>query len=62
VVTGERGLSPTDDELLAFARSLLGDLGEDFRGEGPLRETLTTHRELWVMLYRVSSSGETPPV
>ena len=50
---------PSDEELIAFADSLLGDLGERFLDVDLLRETITEQRDLWLTLFRISR-GEDP--
>lgn len=47
-------LSPTDDELLAFAQTLLHDLGGGLTAPDVLRESVDQARELWLLLYRVN--------
>jgi hypothetical protein len=51
---------PTDEDLIAFADAVLGDLGDSFRDDDLLRETITHHRELWQNLYRISRATDTP--
>lgn len=53
-------VGPTDDELFEFARSTLQSLGDEFRSDEALHETLTFHRELWLTLYRASSNADVP--
>jgi hypothetical protein len=45
---------PTDDELIAFAESLLSELGDQLREPAVLAESVREHREVWVMLFRVA--------
>lgn len=51
---------PSDDELRAFAASLLGELAEPLREPEVLDETVRERRELWLMLYRVSQGFDLP--
>ena len=59
---------PTDEELVAFAAEMLGDLGASFRDAGVLQETISENRLLWQTLYVISErqspalppSGEAP--
>ena len=48
---------PSDDELIAFARQLLGDLGGDLTDTDLLRDTVTDARDLWVLLDRANQDG-----
>jgi hypothetical protein len=48
------GADPTDDELLAFANTLLGDLPERLRDLATLREAIEQNRNHWVLLYHVN--------
>lgn len=50
---------PTDDELIAFADSVLRGVGDAFLDSDLLRETVAEHRDLWCDLYRISR-GEPP--
>jgi hypothetical protein len=49
---------PTDDDLIAFADSVLRDLGDSFLDDDLLQETITHHRDLWRTLYRISRGDE----
>ena len=44
-------LEPSDDELVAFAESLLRNLGPSIRERHVLLETIEKHRETWAALY-----------
>jgi hypothetical protein len=46
--------APTDGELIAFARLLIGDT-KPFLDPKGLEEAIGRHRELWKKLYRVNS-------
>jgi hypothetical protein len=48
---------PTDDELIGFARLLIGDAKPFLDPEG-LAEAIGRHRDLWTKLYRVNSGLE----
>lgn len=48
---------PTDEELVAFADSLLADLGAQLREPVVVLESVREHRELWVMLYEVTRNA-----
>ena len=45
---------PTDEELLAFADSLLVNLGEQLRAPSVLAEAVRVNRDLWLLLYHTS--------
>jgi len=45
---------PTDDELIAFADSVMGDLGDSYLDADLLSETITEQRDVWRNLYRIS--------
>jgi hypothetical protein len=49
---------PTDDQLIAFADSVLGDLGDPFLDDDLLQETITRHRDLWQTLFRISRGDD----
>jgi hypothetical protein len=49
---------PTDDELIAFAESILGKLGDSLRESAMLRETIIENRLLWRTLYTISGEME----
>lgn len=51
---------PSADELVAFAESLLVDLGPHLRERAVLEETIEQHRDLWLVLYRVSAQVGEP--
>lgn len=48
---------PTDGDLLAFARLLIGDTRPYLDSEG-LERAIRQHRDLWVKLYRVDAGLE----
>ena len=48
---------PSDDELIAFARLLIGDAKPFLDPEG-LESAIARHRDLWVKLYRVDAGLE----
>ena len=50
--------APTDDELLAFADSLLADLGDQLREPAVLAESIRDHRAFWATLFEVSRRVE----
>jgi hypothetical protein len=45
---------PTEEELIAFADSILSNLGDSLRDADLLHETVRENRELWLMLYQLS--------
>lgn len=45
---------PTDDELIRFAESLLGDLGAHLREPSVLADSVRDHRHLWVTLFQLT--------
>lgn len=49
---------PTDEDLRAFARSLIEDTGDPVHELGGLELAIREHRGLWVKLYRVSAALE----
>ena len=49
--------APTDDDLIAFARLLIGDTQPYLDSEG-LEKAIRRHRDLWVKLYRVDAGLE----
>ena len=57
----ERRSEPSDDELIAFARKLLGDLGPELTDADLLRDTVGDARRLWVLLYQAHHGVETQP-
>ena len=48
---------PSDDELIAFARLLIGD-AKPFLDPQGLEDAIGRHRDLWVKLYRVDAGLE----
>ena len=48
--------APTDEELRAFVDSMLSNLDGRLREPEVIDEAIGSHREMWVMLYRASSS------
>jgi hypothetical protein len=52
------GSEPSDDELIAFAATLLGGRNERLADPELLRETVTEARELWVTLYQAHRREE----
>lgn len=48
---------PTDAELIAFARLLIGD-AKPFLDTVGLEAAIARHRELWVKMYRVDTGLE----
>jgi hypothetical protein len=56
--------SPTDSDLIDFARLLIGDTTPFLDPEG-LEHAIGEHRELWTKLYRVNAGLEeleAPPI
>ena len=49
---------PSNEQLLAFADSLLQNLGPHLRERAVLEEAVGHHRDLWLMLYQASSDFE----
>ena len=49
---------PTDEELIAFAESVLADLGDSLGGSEVLREAVAERRDLWRTLYAISRDME----
>ena len=49
---------PSDDELIAFAATLLGGRNKTLTDPEVLRETIHGARELWVLLYRASGPAD----
>jgi hypothetical protein len=49
---------PTDDDLRAFVASMLSNLDRRIREPDVIDETVAEHRELWMMLYRMSLGFE----
>jgi hypothetical protein len=47
---------PSDAELLAFAESLLKNVGEGLRERRVLEEAIQLHRATWLTLYAAGSS------
>lgn len=45
---------PSDEELRVFVDSMLSNLDRSFREPDVIDEAIREHREMWVMLYRVS--------
>jgi hypothetical protein len=45
---------PTDDELVAFAESMLQNLGPSIRERPVIEETIQLHRETWAALYEAA--------
>jgi truncated hemoglobin YjbI len=58
---------PSDDELLAFAESLLQNMGPHLRERHVLEGAIQQHRPTWVKLYEAAralkgiSAPATPP-
>lgn len=48
------GDAPNEDELLAFVDLMLSNLDRQLREPDVLAQTISDHREMWVMLYRAS--------
>ena len=46
---------PSDEELLAFAESLLHKVGERLRERHVLEEAIHLHRATWLTLYEAAS-------
>jgi hypothetical protein len=46
---------PSDEELLAFAESLLQNVGERLRDRAVLTEAIQLHRATWLTLYEAAS-------
>lgn len=46
---------PTEDELVAFAASLLSGFARTLEDRELLRETVREARELWIQLYQVAA-------
>jgi len=46
---------PSDEELLAFAESLLQNVGERLRDRAVLEEAIQLHRATWLTLYEAAS-------
>jgi hypothetical protein len=46
---------PSDEELLAFAESLLHNVGERLRERRVLEEAIQLHRATWLTLYEAAS-------
>ena len=55
-------MDPTDEDLIAFARSMIGDDTEPFLAPEILPKAVAKNRDLWVMLCRVSNGLEHVPV
>jgi hypothetical protein len=49
---------PTDEELIAFAESLLADFGDSVGDPELIREAVAERRDLWQTLYAVSRDRE----
>jgi hypothetical protein len=47
-------IEPTDDDLRAFVASMLSNLDRRIRERDVIDETIAEHREMWMMLYRMS--------
>jgi hypothetical protein len=52
--------APNDDELLAFVDSMLSNLDRHLREPAVIDETISEHRDMWVMLYRASLDFDNP--
>lgn len=54
---------PSDDELLAFAASLLQKMGPHLRERHVLEEAIRQHRATWLSLYEAARTlkGISPP-
>ena len=50
--------APNDQELLAFVDSMLSNLDRQLREPHVLAQAISDHKEMWVMLYRVSLGFE----
>jgi hypothetical protein len=46
--------APNDDELLAFVDLMLSNLDPHLREPHVLAQSISEHREMWLMLYRAS--------
>ena len=59
-------VEPTDEDLIAFARLLIGDTKTPYLDPARLAEAVSENRELWVKLYKVNEGLEDlelpPPV
>jgi hypothetical protein len=55
-------MDPTDENLIAFAHSMVEDDTEPFLAPEILPKAVAKNRDLWVMLYRVSNGLEHVPV
>ena len=51
---------PSDDELIAFAATLLGGRDKTLADPELLRETIHEAHALWVLLYRAHHGHEVP--
>ena len=51
---------PSEEELRAFAHSMLSNLDGLLREPDVVDEALREHREMWVMLYRASLGLDLP--
>ncbi|MGN6797699.1 MAG: hypothetical protein ACTHKS_06080 [Gaiellaceae bacterium] len=49
---------PTDEDLIAFAATLLGGRNKALADPEILRETVTEARELWITLYQAHYRGD----
>jgi hypothetical protein len=52
---------PSDEDLMAFAATLLRGSRKAIDDAGVLRETVREARELWVLLYREAAAHDAPP-
>lgn len=48
-------VEPSEDELVAFAASLVSGLARTLEDRELLRETVREARELWIELYRIAA-------
>jgi len=53
--------SPSDEELVAFARTTLGDAVQAFSDEHLLREVVLEARDDWRILYLVAKGAADAP-
>ena len=51
---------PSDEELCAFVDSVLSEPDRLLREPDVIAESVREHREMWLLLYRVSQGFELP--